>query len=1108
MNKNDMKIPLQQIVRTIQKNQKILYNRALLNPDNFMNKYYLIEAEKHRLLKHYEKAESFYAKSIELSARSGFIYEEALVKEYFAQLYFEKGLNQFSSVLLTSCMELYDRWHGFNKKRQLTEKYPDEIKEVNLNKKGYSENVLSYKDKAYFETDSILKTYKVISGEVNIENLLKKLTSLIMQNAGAGKAILCLKEKEQFVLKAITTPDSSDFFIHNSPDIDNVQDIPHIVIKKTINEEKSIICDVVQTSEYSLSEVYYNKYKIKSFLCMPILWKNQIQGVLYLENQYIEKAFSQNKLSLLELIAVQFASSLETAKLYSNIEQSEEKFRTLVDNLHDGVFIIQNDVIQYVNKSFMSIFGMQADDIINHHLSKIISEKDTLRINQMIQMIFDGKQVKTEYELQAKHHDGKEIPVLLSAGLFTLNNNEALVGTVKDITERKTAEQLQKQYNESLKRKINEKTKSIKNLLDYAGQGFLTFNQNLLINNEFSKECLHIFKSDISQRDFVELVFSHLTEEEKEDNRIVINAIFNTDLYDRKTTFLDLLPQECHFDDKYIKLDYKMIPDIENEKIMVVITDISDKIALEKEMEKEKNILKMVVKAISDSSLLKKAVKEYQDFFTEGLKETLFNDLNLQERVHQVFRQVHTFKGDFSQWSMMSLAEHLMGIEDILTTLLNHQGQRSAEEIYQSLVSFPYHDWIDDEIKTICDRTGQNLLDEKETVLVDKKKILEIENDIIRIFSEKDSELLLAKIRKLRYSNIKDIIYSYSDYIDQLADKLDKLINPLVVTGDDVFLDYDIYASFIKTLTHIFRNMIDHGIEYPDVRLENGFKSEAGNICCHVKTEANCFTIELNDDGAGIDLEKIRNLLKKINQEDLEFYEILQSVICKNQSKNPDLLSDEEILPLIFYPGFSTKNQITDISGRGIGLSAVKQEIEKLGGSLTVNTIQNTGTCFVIKLPYIYTPSSLQQDTIFEQTIEQILIQFYLEQTGIQLHKMDSDHQNDLLDYASCIKLEGNKSRIIILTTGSSIMDISFEKMLKDASLNEENESMKQQCLSEILNIICGNALTELEVHDSDLKLHTPYSVKAQAFHFIQNSWPLKRLSYEYQGDKLHIYYA
>ncbi|HOD55523.1 MAG TPA: ATP-binding protein [Candidatus Cloacimonadota bacterium] len=267
-------------------------------------------------------------------------------------------------------------------------------------------------------------------------------------------------------------------------------------------------------------------------------------------------------------------------------------------------------------------------------------------------------------------------------------------------------------------------------------------------------------------------------------------------------------------------------------------------------------------------------------------------------------------------------------------------------------------------------------------------------------------------------------------------------------------------------------------------------------------------SIELNDDGAGIDLEKIRNLLKKINQEDLEFYEILQSVICKNQSKNPDLLSDEEILPLIFYPGFSTKNQITDISGRGIGLSAVKQEIEKLGGSLTVNTIQNTGTCFVIKLPYIYTPSSLQQDTIFEQTIEQILIQFYLEQTGIQLHKMDSDHQNDLLDYASCIKLEGNKSRIIILTTGSSIMDISFEKMLKDASLNEENESMKQQCLSEILNIICGNALTELEVHDSDLKLHTPYSVKAQAFHFIQNSWPLKRLSYEYQGDKLHIYYA
>jgi len=138
-----------QIMRTVVHNQKILLKRAKINPGNFMNKYYLVEAEKNRFKKNYALAESFYEKSLNYAATSGFIQEEALAKEYYAKLYIEKNAKRIAEILLQECLDLYDKWKAFNKKKQLLDLYPDLIKENVLYAKGHSENVLSFKNKVF-----------------------------------------------------------------------------------------------------------------------------------------------------------------------------------------------------------------------------------------------------------------------------------------------------------------------------------------------------------------------------------------------------------------------------------------------------------------------------------------------------------------------------------------------------------------------------------------------------------------------------------------------------------------------------------------------------------------------------------------------------------------------------------------------------------------------------------------------------------------------------------------------------------------------------------------------------------------------------------------------
>ncbi len=187
-------------------------------------------------------------------------------------------------------------------------------------------------------------------------------------------------------------------------------------------------------------------------------------------------------------------------------------------------------------------------------------------------------------------------------------------------------------------------------------------------------------------------------------------------------------------------------------------------------------------------------------------------------------------------------------------------------------------------------------------------------------------------VMKIRMVPINQIFSRFPRVVRDLQRDLNKKIN-LEIEGEDTELDKSVVEDLLDPIMHCVRNSVDHGIEAPEVRKAAG-KPETGTVLLKASNEGNLIVIEIKDDGAGIDVEKIR---KKA---------------VENGLIHPDkVITDQDAYQLIMQPGFSTADKISNISGRGVGLDVVKTMINNIKGSISINSVKGQGTSFIIKIP-------------------------------------------------------------------------------------------------------------------------------------------------------------
>ncbi len=201
-------------------------------------------------------------------------------------------------------------------------------------------------------------------------------------------------------------------------------------------------------------------------------------------------------------------------------------------------------------------------------------------------------------------------------------------------------------------------------------------------------------------------------------------------------------------------------------------------------------------------------------------------------------------------------------------------------------------------------------------------------------YIERVTTNLHESVMKVRMVPIDSVVNRFPRMIRDLNRKLNKKME-LYMTGEETELDRTVIDEIGDPLMHLLRNSADHGLESNEERVRLG-KPEVGSIFLDAYQDGNNVIIEVRDDGAGIDVEKVRNKA------------IQRGTITEKQAET---MTDNDFVDLLFLPSFSTAEKITDVSGRGVGLDVVKTKIEALGGSISAKTVAGEGSTFTIQLP-------------------------------------------------------------------------------------------------------------------------------------------------------------
>jgi two-component system chemotaxis sensor kinase CheA len=366
------------------------------------------------------------------------------------------------------------------------------------------------------------------------------------------------------------------------------------------------------------------------------------------------------------------------------------------------------------------------------------------------------------------------------------------------------------------------------------------------------------------------------------------------------------------------------------------------------------------------------------------------------------------------------------------------------------------------------DILGEDFFSQEDELIISKHKLIEIEKKISMLLTPNECKMLIPELRKLRHRPFDTLLKSYPDYVLNMAERLEKLIYPVVMNTETILVNPDFYSDFTKSLVHVFRNAVDHGLEAPDERLDND-KDEYGKIHVSLTSTEKHILLTIKDDGRGIDAATIRD---KLVESGLKMLEEVEK------------LTDAEAVQLIFADGFSTKEDVNELSGRGVGLAAVFEELTKLGGFLTVQTEINQGTEFAFNLPK-------ETDGVWGVSIAELMqplinttCQFFLEQANLTVTYQDSfwiyePKQLDLYKVTAIINIRGALEITFILSFDEPVLREIVRNFVIDELTPEEVDQYLEDVLTEVTNIILGNSLKEFPGREELVIIDTPISISS-----------------------------
>jgi predicted ATPase/serine phosphatase RsbU (regulator of sigma subunit)/tRNA A-37 threonylcarbamoyl transferase component Bud32 len=335
-------------------------------PMNFQHKYDLVEAEKARVLEHFLEAEELYEKAIVGARENQFLQEEALAYELAGQFYLGRGLERIAQAYMRDAHYAYQKWGAIAKVKDLEQRYPQWLKKIptsvtrtqmtmtNTVKSHLPATTMTYS--ATFMTtnnpldlDTIMKASQAISGEIVLENLIKTFMQIVLENVGAEQGCLILNQgktesEDSFQLFVEAYATLSEVKILDAVPLDSKPSHREegfclsqaIVIYSARTQSLIVLNDASHEGQFT-NDPYIRRTQPKSVLCFPILYKNQLYGLFYLENNLTTGAFTEDRVSILTMLSTQIAISLENAQYANHLEEKVKERTTQLAQANEEI---------------------------------------------------------------------------------------------------------------------------------------------------------------------------------------------------------------------------------------------------------------------------------------------------------------------------------------------------------------------------------------------------------------------------------------------------------------------------------------------------------------------------------------------------------------------------------------------------------------------------------------------------------------------------------------------------------------------------------------------------------------------------------------------------
>jgi predicted ATPase/signal transduction histidine kinase len=355
-----------QILKIVASNQQKIKKWAKYAPVNTFTKLYLVEAEIYRVKGKYLQAFELYDRAIAIAKENEYIHEEALGNELAAKCYLEWGKEKIAQTYMIEAYYCYSRWGAKAKVENLEENYPQLLTLILEEGRNnlQSDKTISHQTVTstgsisdFLDLESIAKASQTISSEIEVDKVVAKLMQLVMESAGASKSVLMLLKEKELVIEAIASFVGEDYIVSvlSLELLEFSKQVPTTLINYVKNTLKILVINDSKT------QFAYDSYLItekpQSILCVPIINKNQLIGILYLENQSAVYAFTSERLTIINLICSQAAISLENARLYQEAQDYFQKAQEYSQKLEYLLEDLKTAQLQLVQSEKMSALG-------------------------------------------------------------------------------------------------------------------------------------------------------------------------------------------------------------------------------------------------------------------------------------------------------------------------------------------------------------------------------------------------------------------------------------------------------------------------------------------------------------------------------------------------------------------------------------------------------------------------------------------------------------------------------------------------------------------------------------------------------------------------------